>query len=72
MNYPNPQSQEGVLLAAFGRGESLTTGEAWTRYGVYALSQRCSRLRRKYLVPVASETVTTYDNKRIARYWLAA
>ncbi len=72
MNYPNPQSQEGVLLAAFGRGESLTTVEAWQRYGVWALSQRCTRLRQKYLCPVQSERVTTASGKHIKRYWLAA
>jgi hypothetical protein len=69
MIYPNPQSQEGVLVAAFGRGESLTTLDALNRYQIMALSQRCTRLRQ-FGWPVQSELVRTASGKHIKRYWL--
>lgn len=40
-------TQTEILRAAFERGERLTVAEALTRYGIYALSQRCGELKRQ-------------------------
>jgi hypothetical protein len=55
------------LLAAFQRGESLTVAEALTRYGCYALSQRCGELIRAGY-PIRAEMVKVGPKKRVARY----
>lgn len=62
------KSQCETLLAAFRRGESLTVAEALSRYGVYALSQRCGELR-KAGYPVESETVRV-GRAKVSRYFL--
>ena len=55
------------LKAAFDRGESLTVAEALTRFGIYALSQRCTDLRREGY-PVDSTMIELPSGKRVARY----
>ena len=67
---PDAGTQCGVLLRAFKRGESLTVAEALTRYGVFALSQRCGDLRRNGW-PVKSEFVTLPSGATVKRYWMA-
>ena len=57
------------LLQAFKRGERLTVGDALSRYGVYALSQRVGELKRNG-VEINSKIVTLPNGKRIAQYWL--
>ena len=55
------------LLEAMKRGEQLTVAEAMSRYGVYALSQRCGELiRQGHSVNV--ETIKVQSGKRVARY----
>ena len=66
---PDAGTQCGVLLRAFKRGESLTVAEALTRYGVFALSQRCGDLRRNGW-PVKSEFVTLPSGATVKRYWM--
>jgi hypothetical protein len=58
------------LLAAFRRGEELTVAEAMGRYDIFALSQRCTDLR-KAGYPVTSEMIVVASGKRVARYRLA-
>lgn len=60
-------NQLDILKAAFDQGEELTVAVALTKYGIYALSQRCGELTRKGY-PVVSELVTTPTGKHIARY----
>ncbi len=60
-------SQAETLLNAFKAGEQLTVAEALTRYGIYALSQRCGELMREGY-PVKSEMVKVPSGKRVARY----
>jgi hypothetical protein len=67
---PDAGTQCGVLLRAFQRGERLTVAEALSRYGCFALSQRCGDLRRNGW-PIKSEMVEIRPGTRIARYWLA-
>ena len=53
---------EGLL-----RGEKLTVAVALEKYGVYALSQECGRLR-KLGWQIRSEMVELPSGKRVAEY----
>ena len=66
---PAPDTQCGALLRAFQRGEKLTVAEALSRYGVYALSQRCGELKRAGW-PVRSRMVEVASGARVAEYWM--
>jgi len=55
------------LLEAMKRGESLTVADALSRYGVYALSQRCGELIKQGH-PVKVEMITVLSGKRVAKY----
>lgn len=67
---PRPGSQCYKLLVAMQNGVRLTVAKALDEYGVYALSQRCGELRRKYGWPIQSRTVTTASGAQISEYWL--
>lgn len=64
---PEEGTQCRTLLNAFSRGEYLTVMDALTKYGVYALSQRCGELRRMGW-PIQSQMKTLPNGKRIAVY----
>ena len=49
------------------RGEQLTVAEAMSRYGVFALSQRCGELIRQGH-PVNVEMIKVQSGKRVAQY----
>ena len=66
---PEPTTQCGALLRAFERGERLTVAEALTRYGVYALSQRCGELVRQGW-PVESEWFVAESGAKVKRYFM--
>ena len=68
---PDEDTQCGRLLKAFQRGESLTVAEALTRYGIYALSQRCGELRRGGW-PIIAEMVKVRSGARVASYRMAS
>ena len=57
------------LAEAFDRGERLTVATALDRYGIYALSQRCGELWRKWGYPVDSRTVETPTGKHVSEYF---
>ena len=59
-----------AILEALRRGERLTVGDALTRYGCYALSQRIGELRDRH-PEIESEWVETATGKRIKRYYWA-
>lgn len=67
---PDAQTQCGVLIRAFKRGESLTVAEALSRYGIYALSQRVGELKRSGW-PIIAEQFKTPSGARVARYSMA-
>lgn len=72
---PAQGSQCHELLKAMFDGQKLTVGSAMHVHGVYALSQRCGELRRKYKWPVKSKTVsfvTKKGIKKVSQYWLEA
>lgn len=60
-------NQIDMLKAAFDRGETLSVAEALTRYGIYALSQRCGELSKSGY-PVTTDWETTLSGKHIVRY----
>lgn len=62
-------NQLQTLMDAFDRGEALTVASALSTYGIYALSQRCGDLVRKFGYPVESETITTASGKHVSQYW---
>ena len=66
---PEKGTQCHTLLLAMQRGERLTVAEALSRYGVYALSQRCGELKRMGW-PVESEMRSVPSGKRVAVYWM--
>lgn len=68
---PSEDTQHGKLLRAFQRGEKLTVAEALSKYGVYALSQRCGELRRDGW-PIKSERVQVGEHTNVAVYWMEA
>lgn len=66
---PHSGSQCEQVLRHLQAGYTLTTLEAVEKFGVMALSQRCTDLR-KLGWPIKSEPVVTANGKRIARYSL--
>ena len=60
------------LADALDRGERLTVAEALSKYGIYALSQRCGELARKWSYPVDSRTVETPTGKHISECFKGA
>lgn len=66
---PKEGTQHYELLLAMKRGERLTVAVALSKYGVYALSQRCSELKRRGW-PILSRTVTTDSGARISEYFM--
>lgn len=56
------------LADAFDRGEALTVAVALSKYGIYALSQRCGELWRMGY-PVESRTITTPTGKHVSEYF---
>jgi len=68
--YPNTsQKQLWELLFALRRGEKLTVLVALNRYGVFALSQRCTELRALGW-PIKSKMIQVESGKRVAEYSL--
>ena len=61
-------TQHEVLLAAFKRGECLTVAESLSRYGIYALSQRCGELVEAGH-PIKSHTIKTVGGKKVSLYY---
>ncbi len=57
------------LMDAFDRGERLTVASALEHYRIYALSQRCGELWRKFGYPVDSVTVTTSGGAHVSEYF---
>jgi len=66
---PHIGTQAYVLLQAFYRGERLTVLTAIQKYEIYALSQRCSELKRLGW-PIQSQMVETTTGKHVACYWI--
>ena len=56
-----------MLKAAFDAGAELTVAEALTRFGIYALSQRCGELDRAGY-PIESEMIDLPNGKHCKRY----
>mgnify|MGYP001579527364 FL=1 len=67
---PDANTQNGMLLRAFQRGEVLTVAEALSKYGVYALSQRVGELKKAGW-PIVAEWYRTPGGARVARYSMA-
>ena len=65
-------TQLQALADAFDRGEHLTVAVALEKYGIYALSQRCGELERKWGYPLDSRFVETPTGKRIKEYFRGA
>lgn len=59
--------QVDILRAAFDAGRELTFLESVQEYGILALSQRCTDLRREGY-PVESEMISLPNGKHVARY----
>ena len=67
---PEHGSQCYAILLYLQSGRTLTVAKALSELGVYALSQRCGELRRKYGWPILSRTVETAGGARISEYFL--
>jgi hypothetical protein len=67
---PERGSQCYELLMAFKRGERLTTIEAFARFGITTISQRCGELKRKYGWPIQSRMRPVRPGTYVAEYWL--
>lgn len=65
-------TQLEILADALDRGERLTVAVALDKYGIYALSQRCGELARKWGYPVQSQTITTPTGKHVSEYFKGA
>jgi len=62
-------TQHQQILNHFYQGKSLTVAQALNELGIYALSQRCTDLRREGY-PVQSEWVES-NGKRFKRYYIS-
>jgi len=60
-------NQIDMLKKHFDAGKSLTVLEAIEKFGVYALSQRCTDLRKQGY-PLEGQMVTVGAGKRVMRY----
>lgn len=67
---PQRGTQLYDLLMALSSGERLTNAVAWSKYGIYALSQRIGDLKRKYGWPVKSRMIEVRSRSHVAEYWL--
>jgi hypothetical protein len=67
---PPRGTQVYEILMYLKNGGRLTVAKALTELGVYALSQRCGDLRRRYGWPVKSETKKVGPHVWVAEYWL--
>ncbi len=67
---PERGTQCYELLMAMRTGERLTNAVAWTKYHVYALSQRIGDLKRKYGWPIQSRLIEVGPRTHVAEYWL--
>ena len=61
-------TQLQTLADAFDRNERLTVAIALEKYGIYALSQRCGELERKWGYPIDSKFVKLPNGKIIKEY----
>ena len=61
----DPQRMQ--ILRYLEQGNTLTVAEALSKFGCYALSQRCGELRRAGH-PVESRMISTQSGKRVAEY----
>lgn len=68
---PDEHTQQGQILRALQRGETLTVLEALNRFQCYALSQRIGELKRMGW-PIQSEPFKTESGKTVARYSMEA
>lgn len=68
--WPNVGTQHHDILLFLQRGGRLTVKTAMDELGVYALSQRCGELRRKYGWPIQSETKQVGPKTYVSEYWL--
>ena len=66
---PDAGTQRHTLLMAMKRGERLTVAVALSRYGCFALSQRCGELRRSGW-PIRSRMVKVGPRTHVSEYWL--
>ena len=71
VSVPDARTQNGMLIRAFQRGEALTVAESLSRYGVYALSQRCGELKRMGW-PICAERYKTPGGAVVCRYSMRA
>jgi hypothetical protein len=67
---PPHGTQNYRLLMAMQCGARLTVAKALNEYGVFALSQRCTELR-KMGWPIKSNMVKLPSGARVAEYWMA-
>ena len=67
---PERGSQCYEILLYLQSGGRLTVAKALSELGVYALSQRCGELRRKYGWPILSRTVETSGGAKVSEYFL--
>jgi hypothetical protein len=68
---PTRGSQCEALLESMFDGEKFTVGDAMSKLGIYALSQRAGDLKFSGW-PVKSDWVTVPSGKRVKMYWLEA
>lgn len=68
---PEADTQQGQILRALQRGETLTVLEAINRFQCYALSQRIGELKRMGW-PIESRPWKTGGGKTVARYSMGA
>lgn len=69
---PAQNSQCYELLTAMFDGKKFTVLNALKDKQVFALSQRCGELRRKYRWPVKDKWIEVKSGKRVKMYWLEA
>lgn len=67
---PDRESQCYSILLYLQNGGRLTVAKALSELGVYALSQRCGELRRKYGWPILSRTITVESGAKVSEYFL--
>lgn len=67
---PERGSQCWELLMAFEAGERLTTMEAFKRFGITTISQRCGELRRIYGWKIQSRMLKVGPKTYVAEYFL--
>jgi hypothetical protein len=67
------ESQNAEIVKYLKEGNTITSLEAWVKFGCSALHSRVADIRHKMNIPLADKWVriqTSRGEKRVKQYWI--